>query len=82
MFMKLENKMTLQFLNVYDYPECINRVQMLYESSFPIDEQVPFAILFEQSKSDISNLYAIFDKGMFVGLLCTVYDAHIVFCGI
>ena len=78
-FMKLKNNMRLEFRSIHESSEYIEQVQLLYESSFPIDEQVPYEILVEQSKKDISDMYAIFEKDVFVGMLCTVYDVDIVF---
>lgn len=77
--MKSIDNRKLLFLDIHDSNDLIHKVQTLYEASFPLDEQVPFEILLEQSKNDISDMYAIFDKDVFVGMLCTVYDADIVF---
>ena len=77
--MKSIDNRKLLFLDIHDSDDLIHRVHLLYESSFPEDEQVPFDILLEQSNSDISDIYAIFDKDVFIGMLCTVYDENIVF---
>lgn len=77
--MKSIDNRKLLFLDIHDSDDLIHRVHLLYESSFPEDEQVPFDILLEQSNSDISDIYAIFDKDVFIGMLCTVYDEDIVF---
>ena len=44
-------------------------IEPLYIKSFPLDEQVPFDILKNQALKPISDLIAVFDHKIFIGLL-------------
>ena len=54
-------------------------IEPLYIKSFPLDEQVPFDILKNQALKPISDLIAVFDHKIFIGLLSLVYFEDIVF---
>ena len=70
--------MSLEFINIHQQAQYCKLVKLLYESSFPEDEQVPFSILKMKSKTNISDIFAVVDD-QFVGMLCTVYHQDIVF---
>lgn len=68
----------LEFRNIKTNKEEISKIQELYESSFPKDEQVPFFHLEDQAYSPISDIFGIYDNH-FIGLLVTVYYEDILF---
>ena len=57
--------MYLKYINNSKY---LNEIEELYLKSFPKDERFPFWILQECSKEDNSDLYAIFDNDIMVGM--------------
>ena len=69
----------LKFISIKENENYIPNIQTLYESSFPEDEQVPFFRLKEQAQTELSDIYAIFDKNEFIAMLCTVYYEDIIF---
>lgn len=58
-------KMNLLYINSQEYKD---RIEELYLESFPEDERFPFWILEECSKENNSDLLAIVDNGVFVGM--------------
>ena len=69
----------LSFFNISDKREYRKVVKEVYEYSFPKDEQVPFFMLQQKAKGNMSDIFAICDGNTFVGMLCTVYYQDIVF---
>lgn len=69
----------LEFKNIKENKNIIPIIQELYESSFPEDEQVPFFHLKNQAETEISDIFGIYDKNNFIGLLVTVYYEDIIF---
>lgn len=57
--------MNLLYINSQEYKD---RIEELYLESFPEDERFPFWILEECSKENNSDLLAIVDNGVFVGM--------------
>ena len=58
-------RMNLLYTNNQEYKD---RIEKLYLESFPEDERFPFWILEECSKENNSDLLAIIDNGVFVGM--------------
>lgn len=69
----------LTYISIKENKKISKEIKELYESSFPEDEQVPFMILKHNAKKTNADLYAIYDKDCFIGMLSTVYYKDIVF---
>lgn len=61
--------MTFKYINNSKY---VNKIEELYLNSFPENERFPFWILQECSKENNSDLYAIFDNDMMIGMCYVV----------
>lgn len=69
----------LHYISLKDDLEVSKLIKPLYERTFPSDEQVPYQHLKNQALKPISDLIAIFDEDIFIGLLSLVYFEDIVF---
>ena len=69
----------LNFINSKHNVRVLKKIHPLYESSFPDDEKVPFFVLKQQAKKDISDIIGIYDKNEFIGFVILVFDQDIVF---
>ena len=67
--------MNLLYINSQEYKD---RIEELYLESFPEDERFPFWMLEECSKENNSDLLAIVDNGVFVGMsyIVNCHDAY------
>ena len=59
----------LNFINSKHNVSILKKIHPLYESSFPDDEKVPFFVLKQQAKKDISDIIGIYDESEFVGFV-------------
>ena len=57
--------MSFKYINNSKY---VNKIEELYLNSFPENERFPFWILHECSKENNSDLYAIFDNDIMIGM--------------
>ena len=69
----------LNFINSKHNVSILKKIHPLYESSFPDDEKVPFFVLKQQAKKDISDIIGIYDENEFIGFVILVFDQDIVF---
>ena len=56
-----------------------NKIEELYLNSFPEKERFSFWILYECSKENNSNLYAILDNDMMIGM-CYIVNCKSALC--
>ena len=69
----------LNFINSKQNKNILKEIHSLYESSFPADEKVPYFILKQKAKKDISDIIGIYDHEEFIGFVILVFDKDIVF---
>ena len=69
----------LIFKNSKQNKNILKEIHPLYESSFPVDEKVPYFILKQQAKKEISDIIGVYDNQEFIGFIILVYDQDIVF---
>ena len=66
----------MQFLDAKKYKK---EVKKLYRCAFPADERAPLFMLFNKTKYDRYNFYAIVEDGEFVGLIYTIETEKMVY---
>ncbi len=66
----------MQFTDARKYKK---QIKKLYRSAFPADERAPLFMLFNKTKYDRYNFYAIVEESEFVGLIYTMATDKMVY---
>src|SRR5699024_5106784 len=73
--------MGLGMESITKHSKDIDKFKTLYYSAFPKEERIPMSSLLRKTKKDFIDLFAFYDKGVFVGFtyIVTYKDITLVF---